>query len=165
MFSKTLLEKSERLIEECRQEGVGLVTAESCTGGLLAGCLTAVPGASDIFTQGFVTYANEAKVEILGVPEALLARYSAVSEEVVRAMVEGAKCTTAHASLVLAVTGIAGPSGSTAEKPVGLVHIAAKGKEILHERLEFSGNRDEIRLTAVAAVLDLGLKTLRNSGP
>ena len=79
-------------------------------------------------------------------------------------MVEGAKRTMAHASLVLVVTGIAGPSGSTAEKPVGLVHIAATGKEILHERLEFSGNRDEIRLTTVAAVLDLGLKTLGNSG-
>ncbi len=165
MFSKKLLEKSERLIEECRREGVGLVTAESCTGGLLSGCLTAVPGASDIFTHGFVTYANEAKVEILSVPEALLARYGAVSEEVARAMAEGAKRTTARASLALAVTGIAGPSGSTAEKPLGLVHIAATGKEILHERLEFSGNRDEIRLTAVAAVLTLGLKTLGNSGP
>ena len=164
MFSKKLLEKSEQLIEGCRKGDVSLVTAESCTGGLLAACLTAVPGASDVFARGFVTYANEAKTEILGVPETLLARHGAVNEQVARAMAEGAR-RTARAGLALAVTGIAGPGGGTAEKPVGLVHVAAAGGETFHECHEFSGNRDEIRLAAVAAVLELGLKTLGNTGP
>lgn len=157
---------SERLIEGCRRGNVSLVTAESCTGGLVAGCLTAVPGASDVFAYGFITYANEAKTKILGVPEALLADPGpgAVSEEVARAMAEGAK-RTASAGLALAVTGIAGPDGGTAEKPVGLVHMAASAKETLHERHQFSGSRDEIRLAAVAAALELGLKALEDAAP
>jgi nicotinamide-nucleotide amidase len=138
---------------------MGLVTAESCTGGLLAGCLTAAPGASDVFICGFITYTNEAKTEILGVPEALLIEHGAVSEEVALAMAEGAR-RTSHAGLAMAVTGIAGPGGGTAEKPVGLVHLAVVTRKTLHERHEFFGNRDEIRLAVVAAVLELGLKAL-----
>ncbi|MBL6935236.1 MAG: CinA family protein [Alphaproteobacteria bacterium] len=164
MFSQELLEKSRRLLEGCRRGNLSLVTAESCTGGLVAGCLTAVPGASDVFTRGFITYANEAKTDILGVPEALLAQHGAVSEEVARAMAEGAK-RTARADLALAVTGIAGPASDMTEKPVGLVHMAAAGAETHHERHQFSGNRDEIRLAAVAAVLELGLKALGDAAP
>lgn len=164
MFSQELLEKSRRLLEGCRRGNLSLVTAESCTGGLVAGCLTAVPGASDVFTRGFVTYANEAKTELLGVPEALLAQHGAVSEEVARAMAEGTK-RTARADLALAVTGIAGPASDMTEKPVGLVHMAAAGTETHHERHQFSGNRDEIRLAAVAAVLELGLKALGDAAP
>ena len=164
MFSNELLETSERLIEDCRRGNISLVTAESCTGGLLAGCLTAIPGASDVFGRGFIAYANEAKTEILGVGEALLAEHGAVSEQVVRAMAEGAK-RTSRAGLALAVTGIAGPSGNTAEKSVGLVHIAASTNDTLHECRQFSGNRDEIRLAAVAAILELGLRALGDATP
>ena len=166
MFSQELLEKSHRLLEGCRRGNLSLVTAESCTGGLLAGCLTAVPGASDVFTRGFITYANEAKTEVLGVPKALLDEHGpgAVSEEVARAMAEGAK-RTAQAGLALAVTGIAGPASDMTEKPVGLVHMAVAGEKTLHERHQFSGNRDEIRLAALAAVLELGLKALGDAAP
>ncbi len=159
MFSKELLEASQRLLDGCHRRGIGLVTAESCTGGLLAGCLTAAPGASDVFICGFITYTNEAKTEILGVPEALLIEHGAVSEEVALAMAEGA-IRTSHAGLAMAVTGIAGPGGGTAEKPVGLVHLAVVTRKTLHERHEFFGNRDEIRLAVVVAVLELGLKAL-----
>ena len=159
MFSKELLEASQMLLDGCHRRGIGLVTAESCTGGLLAGCLTAAPGASDVFICGFITYTNEAKTEILGVPEALLIEHGAVSEEVALAMAEGAR-RTSHAGLAMAVTGIAGPGGGTAEKPVGLVHLAVVTRKTLHERHEFFGNRDEIRLAVVAAVLELGLKAL-----
>ncbi len=143
---------------------MSLATAESCTGGLVGGCLTAVPGASDVFAYGFVTYANEAKTELLGVPEALLAQHGAVSEEVARAMAEGAK-RVSRADLALAVTGIAGPASDMTEKPVGLVHMAAAGEKTRHERHQFSGNRDQIRLAAVAAVLELGLKALEDTAP
>ena len=164
MFSNRILEISERLIRDCRRGNISLVTAESCTGGLLAGCLTSIPGASDVLGRGYVTYTNEAKTEILGVGEALLAEHGAVSEQVVRAMAEGAK-RASRAGLALAVTGIAGPSGSTAEKSVGLVHLAASANDTLHECRQFSGNRDEIRLAAVAAILELGLRALRDATP
>jgi len=164
MFSNKLLEISERLIGNCRRGNISLVTAESCTGGLLAGCLTAIPGASDVFDCGYVTYSNEAKTGILSVGEALLAEHGAVSEHVARAMAEGAK-QASRAGLALAVTGIAGPSGSTAEKSVGLVHIATSANDTLHECCQFSGSRDEIRLAAVAAILELGLCALGDATP
>ena len=101
-----------------------VATAESCTGGLVAAALTAIPGSSDVFERGFVTYSNSAKSEMLGVPYWLIERHGAVSEDVARAMAGGA-LTHSQASLAVAVTGIAGPDGGTAEKPVGLVHFAA----------------------------------------
>ncbi len=120
-FPAPSLALAERLLEACAAHGLHLVTAESCTGGLIVGCLTEIPGSSSVVERGYVTYDNRAKQELLGVPADLLARVGAVSEEVARAMAEGA-LAGAGADLALAVTGIAGPSGATPGKPVGLVH-------------------------------------------
>ncbi len=121
MFPPDLIEEAGRLIAMMRSRTLKLATAESCTGGLIAAVLTEVPGASDVLDRGFVTYSNAAKVGMLGVDFDLIMRYGAVSAEVARAMAEGAlRCSAAD--VAVAVTGIAGPGGGTAEKPVGLVH-------------------------------------------
>lgn len=123
-----------------------LATAESCTGGLLAAACTSIAGSSDWFERGFVTYSNEAKSELLGVPAPLIAAHGAVSEEVARAMAEGA-LRHAHAEITLSVTGIAGPGGGSADKPVGTVWLglAAAGRPTLSERLQFGGDRAAVR--------------------
>ncbi|MBT5780203.1 MAG: CinA family protein, partial [Rhodospirillaceae bacterium] len=113
MFPAQLAARAEQLLDACRARNIKVATAESCTGGLIAGCLTAVAGSSDVVERGFVTYSNEAKTETLGVPGELIERVGAVSEEVSRAMAEGALENSA-AQLSLAVTGIAGPGGGTA---------------------------------------------------
>ncbi len=156
MFPKTLVEQAQRLIDDFRTRGLRLATAESCTGGLVAGCITEIPGASDIFFGGFVTYDNAAKVTALGVDEALIRDHGAVSAEVARAMAEGVVERTG-ADIGIAVTGIAGPSGGTPTKPVGLVHFAAarRGGRILEERRVFSGDRTMIRVAAVGMALEL----------
>ena len=156
MFDKPLIAAAAGIIDACRAAGLGLATAESCTGGLIAGCLTAVPGSSDVMERGFVTYSNQAKTDMLGIPADFIAAHGAVSEAVVRAMAEGALLRST-ASLSIAVTGIAGPGGGTQSKPVGLVHMAAArlGGEVLHERRVFGGDRDAVRLAAVTAALDL----------
>ncbi len=161
-LSPALTQLAEQLLDACRREKIKLVTAESCTGGLIAGCLTAVAGSSDVVERGFVTYSNEAKTEMLGVPEALIIRVGAVSEEVSRAMAEGA-LTHSRAQLSLAVTGIAGPGGATDEKPVGLVHhaCALKGGVTRHERQVYPGDRDEVRRAAVEMALGMALDALR----
>jgi nicotinamide-nucleotide amidase len=124
MFDAQLLALAQQVLDEARAQGLRLATAESCTGGLIAGLLTEIPGSSDVVERGFVTYSNEAKEDLLGVPTDLIHQYGAVSEPVARAMAQGAlKHSLAH--LAVAVTGIAGPSGGTAQKPVGLVHVAA----------------------------------------
>lgn len=119
-----LIHQAAGLIDRCRAHGIKLAAAESCTGGLVMVCLTEVPNASDVVDRGFVTYSNAAKTDVLAVPTDLIRRHGAVSEEVARAMAKGAVDRSA-ADIAVAVTGIAGPSGGTAEKPVGLVHIAA----------------------------------------
>ncbi len=156
MFDKPLIAAAADILDACRAAGLGLTTAESCTGGLIAGCLTAVPGSSDVMERGFVTYSNQAKTDMLGVPADLIAAEGAVSEAVVRAMAEGA-LRRSSATLSVAVTGIAGPGGGTQSKPVGLVHRAAArtGGEVLHQRHLFAGGRDAVRLAAVAAALAL----------
>ncbi len=156
MFDDALLEQAERVLESCRRAGLRLATAESCTGGLIAGCLTAIAGSSDVVERGFVTYANEAKMEMLGVPGELIAAHGAVSAPVARAMAEGAVARS-RAALGVSVTGVAGPGGGSVEKPVGLVHIAAalRTQPTLDERHVFPGDRTAIRLAAVAAALDL----------
>lgn len=161
MFSKEIRDLSETLIEECQGAGLSLTAAESCTGGLIAGALTTVPGASNTFGRGWVTYSNEAKTDLLGVPETYFAQVGAVSEEVARAMAEGA-LERAETDLAIAVTGIAGPGGGSKEKPVGLVHIAAarRGRETMHERHVFPGDRDAVRDAAVAAGLRLLLRQI-----
>jgi len=156
MFSPDQLTLAEEVLDACRAAGLKLAVAESCTGGLIAGCLTAVAGSSDVVERGFVTYTNEAKAEMLDVPEDLIEAVGAVSEDVARAMAEGA-LKHSSAQLSVAVTGIAGPGGGTAEKPVGLVHIAASrdGGGTLHERHVFDGGRDAVRAQTVTAALEM----------
>jgi nicotinamide-nucleotide amidase len=167
MFDEALLAKADALLAACRSRRLMVVTAESCTGGLVAACLTSIAGASDVFERGYVTYSNQAKMEEIGVPQPVLAAHGAVSEETARAMAEGT-LRVSQAQIALAVTGIAGPAGGTSEKPVGLVHIAAarKGFPALHRKLLFGPlGRDEIRLRSVAEALDLGLAQATRAEP
>ena len=161
-MDRDLVDAAERLLARCRSRGRLLATAESCTGGLIAAYLTEIPGSSDVFERGFVTYSNEAKTEQLGVPAELVARCGAVSEEVARAMAEGA-LRHSRADVSLAVTGVAGPSGGTAEKPVGLVHLAAARRdgEVTHLRCAFGDvARGEVRRRTVARALELAASLL-----
>ncbi len=160
MFSAEQLSAAEAVLDACRAAGLKLAVAESCTGGLIAGCLTAVAGSSDVVERGFVTYTNEAKHDMLGVDVALIETAGAVSEEVARAMAGGALALS-NAQIAVAVTGIAGPDGGTADKPVGLVHIAAardgddSGGGTVHERHVFDGDRDAVRAQSVTAALEM----------
>lgn len=157
IFPASLTEVAARLLDKARARDVKIVTAESCTGGLIGACLTEIPGASDVFERGFITYTNSAKSEALGVPADLIAQHGAVSWQVARAMAAGA-LTHSQGTLSIAVTGIAGPGGATPEKPVGLVYLAGaiKGGEILHEKLNLGDiGRTEIRLKSVARGLSL----------
>jgi len=149
------------VLDRCRSRGLRLATAESCTGGLIAAALTDIAGSSDVFDRGFVTYADAAKAEVLGVSPALIAEHGAVSEPVARAMAEGALAAAA-ADVSVAVTGIAGPGGGTEAKPVGLVHLAAArtGAEPLHERRVFDGDRSAVRTATVEAALSLLLTAI-----
>jgi nicotinamide-nucleotide amidase len=158
VFSNEQLTMAEAVLAACRDAGLKLATAESCTGGLISGCLTAVAGSSDVVDRGFVTYTNEAKSQLLGVELAMFDLHGAVSEEVARAMAEGA-INNSDAQISIAVTGIAGPSGGSSEKPVGLVHIAAAkdGAETLHERHVYSGDREAVRTKTVSTALEMVL--------
>ncbi len=165
MFTDDQKAQAEAVLDACRKAGLRLAVAESCTGGLITGCLTAVAGSSDVVERGFVVYTNEAKMELLGVPAALFEPQGApgaVSEEVARAMAEGA-LQHSNAQIGVAVTGIAGPGGGTEGKPVGLVHIACArdGAETLHESHVFDGGRDAVRMQSVAAALALVLVRFR----
>ena len=126
------------LLDALREQGLKLVCAESCTGGLICACLTEIPGSSDIVERGFVTYSNAAKCEVLDVPEAMIETHGAVSEEVAGAMAQGA-LDHSRADIAVAVTGIAGPGGGSEEKPVGLVFIAAARRDarLVHMRCRF----------------------------
>jgi nicotinamide-nucleotide amidase len=157
MISERLVQDAAALLERAKAQRLRLATAESCTGGLIAAALTAVPGASLVLERGFVTYSNEAKVELLGVPAELIARRGAVSQEVALAMVEGA-LKASRAEIAVAVTGVAGPDGGTAEKPVGLVHIAAarRGGARLHEEHRF-GDVGRHRVQAESAIAAMTL--------
>ncbi len=162
MFPADATDAARALLEACRARGLRIATAESCTGGLIAAALTAIPGSSDVFERGFVTYSNEAKAEMLGVPAALIARKGAVSMEVALAMADGALMHS-RADVVAAVTGIAGPGGGADAKPVGLVHIAAarRGGARLHEECRFGDiGRGPVREGSLAAALDLVTRAL-----
>ena len=154
MIDDAILAQAAALLARCRAAGVKVATAESLTGGLIAATLTAHGGSSAVLERGFVTYGNAAKHEMLGVPMALIATHGAVSEAVARAMAEGA---LAHslAQLAVAVTGLAGPDGGTAEKPVGLVWCgcARTGQATVAARQVFAGDRAAIRRAAVAQAL------------
>lgn len=143
------------LLARLGARGLTIATAESCTGGLVAAALTAVPGSSAVVLGGFVTYSNGLKAALLGVPEALLAAEGAVSEACARAMAEGARARTG-AGVAVSCTGIAGPGGGSAAKPVGLVHLAAAGPGGTRAvRRVFPGDRDAVRAATVAAALAL----------
>lgn len=145
-----------------RQHGHVLVTAESCTGGLLAEKITSLPGASTVFQRGYVTYSNQAKMEDLGVSESTLNAYGAVSRETALEMVQGVIRKTG-ATVGVAITGIAGPDGGTAEKPVGLVYIAAAVGDKVHCRgYELSGSRERIRNDACMRALDMIRRLILN---
>jgi nicotinamide-nucleotide amidase len=157
MFSADLLSRAENLLETARAGGVRIATAESCTGGLIAALLTEIPGSSDVFGRGFVTYSNKAKEDMLGVAAGLLRQHGAVSEPVARVMAEGA-IRNSTAQLSVAVTGIAGPGGGTEEKPVGLVHIAVAraGEPTLHRECRFGDiGRGKVRMASVEAALEM----------
>ncbi|MCZ6741288.1 MAG: nicotinamide-nucleotide amidohydrolase family protein [Alphaproteobacteria bacterium] len=158
-FSRSSLELAQGIIKAAQDKGLTLTTAESCTGGLIAACLTEVAGASTVFMRGFVTYANVAKTDQLGVPADMIAEHGATSEEVARAMAEGA-LERARADIAVSATGIAGPGGGTPTKPVGLVHMAAvrRGGDTLHRADQFAGDRQAVRGQAVDAALALLLR-------
>jgi nicotinamide-nucleotide amidase len=152
------------LIELYKARNMTLATAESCTGGLVAAALTSVPGCSAVFTNGLVTYANEAKARMLGVPEATLAEHGAVSPQVAKAMAEGAR-QWVGTDAAISITGIAGPDGGSAEKPVGTVWFGlATAKGSLAEHRLFTGNREDIRTQAVTFALTLAARAAKPEG-
>jgi nicotinamide-nucleotide amidase len=157
-----LTDLANTLFVAARAKGIRIATAESCTGGLVAAALTEIAGSSDVFERGFVTYSNEAKTDLLGVPQHLIATEGAVSEAVARAMAE--RCLIySRASLAVSITGIAGPGGGSAEKPVGLVHfaVAQHGQATSHLRMTFGDlGRSGIRQAAVETALQLCLDAL-----
>jgi nicotinamide-nucleotide amidase len=161
MFPATLLSRAEHLLAAARAKGLTIATAESCTGGLVAGLLTEIAGSSDVVERGLVTYSNQAKRDLLGVPAEMLERYGAVSEQVARAMAQGA-LKNSKAQLSVAITGIAGPGGGSAEKPVGLVHFAAaRGDTVIHRECRFGHiGRGPVRLKSVETALELLLQLL-----
>ena len=158
MFDRDVIMAAKDTLDISRENAVRLVMAESCTGGLVAAALTSVAGSSAVVERGFVTYSNEAKVELLGVDPGLIDTYGAVSEQVARAMAEGALMRS-HAQIAVSVTGIAGPGGGSAEKPVGLVHFGCASDDdapTLHVKMAYGDcGRDEIRRKSVLTALAL----------
>jgi nicotinamide-nucleotide amidase len=157
MYPPDLIRDAELLLRDFRARNLRLVTAESCTGGLVAAILTEIPGASDVVERAFVTYSNDAKAEAIGVPVDLIKTHGAVSAEVARAMAVGA-LGHSHADIAVSTTGIAGPGGGTAEKPVGLVHFAAAtqaGKLIPSVRRFGDIGRGAVRLASVREAFSL----------
>lgn len=161
MLTGAAIADAETLFALYRKHKLTIVTAESCTGGLVAGVITAIPGSSAVFERGFVTYSNEAKAESLGIPLDFIERYGAVSMEVARAMAIGA-LDNSRGDVSIAVTGVAGPGGGSVEKPVGLVHFACarrNGDARAMERRYGALSRSEIRTASVS----MALKMLRDA--
>lgn len=161
MFAAQTTNLATRLLDACRHEGVMLATAESCTGGLIAAALTEIAGSSDVFDRGYVTYSNAAKTEILGVKTETLMLNGAVSEQAAREMAAGC-LTNSRALISIAVTGVAGPTGGSEEKPVGTIHMAVQyGAISLHRRLDLGSiGRSEIRLETLRLALQLCLDAI-----
>lgn len=159
-FADPIVGLATQLIAACKAHGYMVATAESCTGGLIAGALTDIAGSSAVVDRGFVTYTNTAKMEMLGVQAATLTTFGAVSRETALQMVQGALFRS-HAALAVAVTGIAGPGGGSADKPVGLVHLAARARsgQIVHREMHYGDlGRDAVRLATVATALEMLLQ-------
>lgn len=160
MYSPELQQLASDVLAACRRRGWMVVTAESCTGGLIAGSLTEIAGSSDVVDRGFVTYSNEAKQELIGVPAELILEHGAVSQSVARAMAEGALARS-RATVGVAVTGVAGPGGGTADKPVGLVHlaVAVQDGETVDRRMLYGDiGRAGIREATVRTALEMLLE-------
>ncbi|MGB8819334.1 MAG: CinA family protein [Rhizobiaceae bacterium] len=164
-FPADILQSALHLIGLCRKSGLLIATAESCTGGLIIGALTEIAGSSDVIDCGFVTYSNAAKTTMLHVPARLIKAHGAVSRAVVEAMVEGT-LKHSNASLAVAVTGIAGPGGGSAEKPVGLVYVAAATKnEIRHVECRFGDiGRGPVRQETIRTALKLMIELADQAG-
>ncbi len=157
MFSLEIETNARLLIDEARERSLRIVTAESCTGGLLSAAITAIPGSSDVFDRGLITYSNRAKQDLLGIPGDMIADVGAVSEPVARMMAEGA-LENSNAHVAIAITGVAGPDGGTALKPVGLVHFATvRANQSIMHRVERFGDigRQEIQTAAVELALEM----------
>jgi len=161
MFPEDIETLAQQIITAAAARGLMVATAESCTGGLVAGALTAIAGSSAVVDRGFVTYSNEAKADLVAVPPALIAAHGAVSEPVARAMAQGAVARS-RAEVSVAITGIAGPGGGSDEKPVGLVHFAAAGPAgVVHVEHRFGAiGREQVRLESVRVALKLLLDRL-----
>ncbi|MGR9246007.1 CinA family protein [Rhizobium leguminosarum] len=157
LFPQDIISAAETIIRDFTTAGLMVSTAESCTGGLIAGALTDISGSSAVVDRGFVTYTNSAKMEVLGVQAETLLRFGAVSEETARQMVHGALFRS-RAEIAVAVTGIAGPGGGSAEKPVGLVHLAAKSRAgaLIHRKMLYGDiGRSEVRLATIRTALEM----------
>ena len=166
MFPAREVKCAEKVIADCRAKGLSLTVAESCTGGLLAALITEVSGASDVFQRGFVTYANSAKTDMVGVPAALFDKFGGVSAQVAEAMASGT-LAAAHADLAVAITGIASPGGDT-DKPVGRVHIAIarSGAQPKSKQFDFGDlGRSRVRLQSVASALQMIQQALSEITP
>jgi nicotinamide-nucleotide amidase len=164
-FPENIEKLAREVLAAARAKGFKVATAESCTGGLVAGALTEIPGSSDVFERGFSTYSNRAKHELLGVPDAVLRSAGAVSEHCARAMAEGA-LQAAPVQATVAITGIAGPGGGSSDKPAGLVHFAAArtgGKTVALERRFGDIGRSKVRLLSVETALQMLLDAIRKS--
>lgn len=155
-------DKAIKVLDACRDHNLKLATVESCTGGLIIGSLTDIAGSSDVVECGFITYSNEAKTALVGVPKQMIDEYGAVSKPVAIAMAEGG-IKYSCADIAVSVTGVAGPGGGSAEKPVGLVHMAVALKErpTLHHEARFGDiGREKVRQATVERALDLVLEML-----
>lgn len=157
LFPTELTQRTAHMLELAQKNNIMLATVESCTGGLLAGLITEISGSARVFERGFVTYSDRAKTSLVGVPPELIEAHGAVSEPVARAMAEGG-LSKAGVQLAVAITGVAGPTGGSPAKPVGLVHFAAAAEnaETLHEKRNFGSiGRSAIRLASLEVALDL----------
>ncbi|MEO9874061.1 MAG: CinA family protein [Anderseniella sp.] len=166
MFDRQLVIEAKDTLDMLREGGLMLATAESCTGGLIAGLLTSIAGSSGMIDRGFVTYSNEAKSEMLDVPMVLIEQHGAVSEQVAREMAEGA-LKNSRANVSVSVTGIAGPGGGSEEKPVGLVHFGCARLELgtHHVRMTYGDiGRNEVRHAAIGTALAMIRQSVNQSG-
>ncbi len=164
MLDKQITELAALLGQTLKEKGLMIATAESCTGGGIAQAITEISGSAEWFDRGFVTYSNLAKVQMLQVKQSALDQYGAVSEQVARQMVEGA-LENSHADVVVSITGIAGPSGGSDEKPVGTVYIALGGgdQKIMCKKYLFIGDRNKIRKQSIIAALKISYHYVQES--
>jgi nicotinamide-nucleotide amidase len=166
VFTSDILNLAEIVLERCRARGWRIAIAEACTGGLVAAALTAIAGSSDVVERSFVTYSNEAKSDLLGVPPAMLAAHGAVSAETAAAMAKGA-IARAPVDLAVSVVGVAGPDGGSAEKPVGLVifGLARRDRDCRTLRHLFAGDRTQVRAAALKTALELLADAAKTARP